>query len=63
MIDHDHPYPPGEPERYVYIERPRCPVCWSADLKTRKSMRDEDDSITRDTLCRCCGWVFFVVVE
>ena len=55
---------PSEPLRYVFIERPRCPSCGSGSLKTRKTLPSQgDDSVTRDTLCKSCGWTFYVVVE
>jgi len=57
------PPDPAESLRYVFVERPRCPACGSADLKTNKTTRDPDGSACRDTKCRDCGWHFFVVVE
>ena len=53
----------AELDRYVYIRRARCPVCGSADLKTTKTERHGDDSVTRHTTCRDCGHKFFVVLE
>jgi hypothetical protein len=53
----------GERDRYVYIEKARCPVCGSDDLKTQHSEDQGDGSTKRDTLCRGCGWKFFVVEE
>ncbi len=49
--------------RYVYIERPRCPVCGSADLRTLRSKDQGDGSVSRRTACQACGRRFFVIVE
>ena len=54
---------PAESMRYVYIERPRCPLCDSVSLKTVHSEDQNDGSVKRDTRCRDCGHRFFVVVE
>ncbi len=48
----------------VFIERPRCPVCESASLKTLRSIADQGDGTSaRRTACRKCGHRFTVVVE
>lgn len=47
---------------YVFISRPRCPSCGSAELQTLRSVRT-DDAQQRTTVCRDCGERFFVVVE
>lgn len=47
----------------VFIERPRCPTCGSADLQTRRTTQNGDASLSRDTLCRECKLHFVVVVE
>ena len=57
--DHD----PAERQRYCFIERARCTVCGSDDLKTKRSIAESDGSITRPTTCRACGHDFVVVVE
>jgi DNA-directed RNA polymerase subunit RPC12/RpoP len=50
--------------RYVFIERPRCPACGSAELQTIRSKSDKSDgSKARRTACRDCGHRFFVIVE
>ena len=50
--------------RYVYIERPRCPACGSADLRTLRSTTDDSDGSTaRRTCCLNCDHRFFVIVE
>jgi C4-type Zn-finger protein len=49
--------------RYVFITRPRCPVCGATDLKTLRSQTDVDGSTCRRTECKTCGWKFFIVVE
>ena len=54
----------GEPLRYVYVERPRCPACGSDNLRTQKTRpKETDKSVTRETVCRDCRWHFLVVVE
>jgi hypothetical protein len=53
----------AERDRYVFIERPRCPLCSSLRLKTDRTERHGDESVTRHTHCRDCGAKFFVVVE
>ncbi len=53
----------AETDRYVFIQRPRCPRCASPDLKTQKTIDNGDDSITRETKCRECNHRFFIVVE
>jgi len=52
----------GEPDRYVFCTRPRCPLeeCGSSDLRTIRS-RTEDETVTRRTECLTCGHKFFVV--
>lgn len=48
--------------RYVFLQRPRCPVCESAELKTLRT--NQVDGVTsRRTECRECRHKFFVIVE
>lgn len=47
----------------VFIERPKCPTCGSAELKTRRTTRNEDASVSRDTVCQECDQHFIVVVD
>ena len=49
--------------RYVYIERPRCPVCGSTNLQTIRSKDQRDGSVSRRTACKECGHRFFVIVD
>jgi len=55
--------PEGDPLRYVYHPRPRCPVCRGANLRTRRSTRHPDGAIERHTECRDCGQRFILVLE
>lgn len=50
-------------DRYVFIERARCPSCGSARLRTYRTSRHGDESVTRHTECRDCGQKFFVILE
>jgi transcriptional regulator NrdR family protein len=54
---------PAEELRYVFIDRPRCPRCYSDALRTKHSENQGDGSTKRDTECRDCGWRFYVVIE
>jgi len=54
---------PAERARYVYHRRPRCPCCQSASLKTQRTSRHGDESVTRHCVCRECGARVFLVVE
>lgn len=54
---------PAESDRYVFIEKARCPKCGSPELKTTKTEKHGDDAVTRHTTCRECSWKFFVVIE
>ncbi|MCX7424830.1 MAG: hypothetical protein NTW96_04285 [Planctomycetia bacterium] len=53
----------AEPERYVFIRRPQCPKCGSANLQTVRSKAQGDGTVERRTQCRSCYHRFFVVVE
>jgi hypothetical protein len=54
----------AERDRYVFTEWVRCPVCNSRNVRTKKTRPEEpDESVTRETVCRDCGWDFLVVVE
>jgi hypothetical protein len=57
------PFDAAELLRYVFMERPRCPVCGSADLRTIRSQDQGDGTIQRRTQCRVCFHKFIVVVE
>jgi DNA-directed RNA polymerase subunit M/transcription elongation factor TFIIS len=48
--------------RYVYVPRPRCPVCDSAELKTLRSST-ADGCTTRRTKCLDCGHRFFLIID
>jgi len=61
--DPDDPDDASAALRYVFIDRPRCPQCYSDSLKTKHSEGQGDGSVKRDTECRDCGWQFFVVLE
>ncbi len=52
---------PAERLRFCFVDKPRCPRCGSARLKTLRSMPAEDESRTQRKLCEDCGWRFFVV--
>lgn len=54
---------PPRPDRYVFIQRPRCPQCESLDLQTTKSKMGDDCSRMRWTRCRSCNHRFIVVAE
>jgi hypothetical protein len=53
----------AETLRYVYVERPRCPVCGSDDLHTTRSEDQGDGSTAKTTNCRTCRHHFFVILE
>jgi len=53
----------AEQDRYVFLERPRCPKCGGADLQTIRSQRHPDGTVERRTQCRLCFHRFFVVWE
>jgi hypothetical protein len=53
----------AEPDRYVFIERAKCPACDSPNLQTIRSQRQDDGTTRRRTRCRTCEHLFFVVVE
>jgi hypothetical protein len=53
----------AEWDRLVFIVRPRCPRCGSADLQTIRSKDQGDGTVERRTQCRSCFHRFFVVVE
>ena len=47
----------------VHIERPKCPVCGSVDIETRRSQRNEDGTVSRDALCRTCETTFLIILD
>jgi formate dehydrogenase maturation protein FdhE len=49
--------------RYVHHRRPRCPICGSTGLRSYKSLRNGDTSVSRYVACRGCGCKFILVVE
>ncbi len=63
MIDSIDPRDPAERLRYVYVERPRCPRCGTADLKITRSRTQDDGSVCRTANCRNCDWHFFIIEE
>jgi C4-type Zn-finger protein len=54
----------AQPLRYVFITKPRCPVCGSPCLKTVRSTTERTEAVvSRWTHCLSCSHRFFVVVE
>jgi hypothetical protein len=53
----------SEPDRYVFCERPRCPICECTDLQTLRSQKNGDGTITQRKRCRSCDHRFSVVWE
>ena len=49
--------------RYVFCERPRCPLCDSVRLAAYRSDRSDDGSVARRVRCRECGAKFILVLE
>jgi hypothetical protein len=49
--------------RYVHHRRPRCPQCCSTSLRSYKTLRNGDGSVTRYTACKGCGHRFILVLE
>jgi transcription elongation factor Elf1 len=52
----------AESLRYVFASRIRCPRCNSVDLRTVRSVV-RDDARQKTTVCRHCGWRFYVILE
>ena len=52
---------PGEPLRYVFCERPRCPKCHSTKVKTRSTRSRTEDKIVQLRRCELCRHNFTVV--
>lgn len=50
-------------ERYIYAERPRCPVCGSIRLLAYRTTRHADGAVSRYTKCADCGEKIIVVLE
>jgi hypothetical protein len=57
------PPDPAEHLRYVFLERPKCPVCHSPGIRTIRSENQGDGTMRRRTQCRDCQHVFFVIVQ
>jgi transcriptional regulator NrdR family protein len=53
----------ADPTQFVFIQRPHCPACGSADLQTIRSKDVGDGIVERRTQCRSCFHKFRVVVE
>jgi len=55
----------ANPDRphYIYVARPRCPVCASPRLLAYRSRRESDESITRWVRCAACGRRLILVLE
>lgn len=65
----------GEADRYVFCERPRCPLCGNTDLKTTRSLGADDSDRPLDRTrqrrrndsqrkrCQVCGHKFILVWE
>ena len=50
--------------RYVFVTRPRCPECNSAELRAYKTIKSEDGLVvTRYTLCLKCRHRFLTISE
>ena len=49
--------------RYVFVERPRCPVCGSIDLQTVRTERQVDETKIQRKKCRRCAHRFLVIWE
>ena len=47
--------------RYVYANRPRCPVCRSSDLQTTRSIDNGDGTRTQSKHCRTCDHSFELI--
>lgn len=47
----------------VYHRRPRCELCDSWKLSTKRSEDNGDDTRTRDVKCRICKHRFLLVLE
>ena len=47
----------------VVCERPRCPQCGSVRIRTRRTIRQGDDSTLRYVRCMKCSKSFKVVLE
>jgi hypothetical protein len=55
--------PQGDPRRYVYVKRTRCPECESDHLWAYGTLTGTDGVITRYTQCLSCKRRFIVVDE
>jgi hypothetical protein len=53
----------AESDRYVFIERARCPKCGSDDLHTTRGKNQGDGSTCTTTNCRTCKHHFFIITE
>ncbi len=53
----------AESDRYVYVERPRCPRCGSPELKQTRARDQGDGSTCRTMNCASCKHHFFIIEE
>jgi DNA-directed RNA polymerase subunit M/transcription elongation factor TFIIS len=60
---HDHFNFASLAGRYVHCRRPRCPKCRATSLRSYKTLRSGDGSVTRYTACKDCGHRFILVLE
>ena len=49
---------PPAGSRYVFVSRPKCPLCGATKLKTLRTQQQGDGTISRRTLCLACGHRF-----
>ena len=54
---------PSEIDRYVFVEKVRCPRCGDCDLQITRSKTQEDSSVCRTANCRTCRHHFFIIEE
>ena len=51
-----------EPE-FIFVERPRCPLCGSRELKTYRSTSHDDGTRERHARCVSCGQRSRLIIE
>lgn len=58
------PAPEGDPRRYQFVKRPRCPYCHSVRVRCEGTLDTGDAStVVRYTYCTDCGHTHYVVAE
>jgi hypothetical protein len=58
--------PVGDPDRYVFVQRARCPHCGQPRIrKYRTNPAETDGSRTSYAMCMAggCGWTGFLIEE